>query len=174
MVGSHTRLLSNGEVKLGGERRTIGIDGRDLYLIIWSKRQVLKGDGVRIGWQPHLFPLSSFVVFVLKEHQLKEHWHRRRGKSVNVAIGRAAVTFWNRMLKCWMGIPPSSLCRRGTETVFLSTFSCCRDRTGMSGSPANRKWSSNHFALWFLEATWVGSSSFTMSFIYSVFIREAT
>lgn len=89
-------------------------------------------------------------------------------------IGRAAVTFWNRMLKCWMGKPPSSLCRRGTEMVFLSTSSCFRDTFGTSGSPANRKWSSNHFAFWCVEAKRVTSSSFILSFIYSIFIEEAT
>lgn len=34
VAGSLTRLFSNGEVKMGGERRTISIDGCDLYLII--------------------------------------------------------------------------------------------------------------------------------------------
>lgn len=52
---------------------------------------------------------------------------------------RSSVTFLYRKLKCRRGVAPWSTCWRGIVKVLRSTCILLRGKTGLSGSPADRR-----------------------------------
>lgn len=132
----HTRLFCDGEVECGRYGGTIGIDCWDFQLIVWAKSQVFEGNRVSIRWHLQFLPLSLFFILVKDSRATKG---LNQGKWVDGDKHKdrlmLSLTCLYRTLNCNTGLPPSTVCLRGTEKVLLSIFISSEDRTGLSGSP---------------------------------------